>query len=80
MLTVEILLLLTRTFVFQIIQSNQRDFTKNQLGFLSNLLYGSAPLTTDSRVSTFESQPGLFSNLVGTGLMGAGLMREYGRS
>jgi len=59
---------------------NQRDFSKNQLGFLSNLLYGSAPLTTDSRVSTFESQPGLFSNLVGTGLMGAGLMREDGRS
>ena len=55
---------------------NQRDYTSRQLGNLANLLYGSAPLIQDARVSTYDAQPGLFQNVFGTGLAGAGLFNS----
>tara|TARA_Y100000114_G_scaffold32779_2_gene28150 strand:- start:577 stop:1614 length:1038 start_codon:yes stop_codon:yes gene_type:complete len=55
---------------------NQRDYTTRQLGNLANLLYGSAPLIQDARVSTYDAQPGLFQNVFGTGLAGAGLFKS----
>ena len=55
---------------------NQRDYTTRQLGNLANLLYGSAPLIQDARVSTYDAQPGLFQNVFGTGLAGAGLFNS----
>ena len=52
------------------------DYTQRQLGNFANLLYGSAPLIQDARVSTYDAQPGLFQNVFGTGLAGAGLFNS----
>lgn len=52
----------------------QRDFTKDQLGFLSNILRG-VPIQPDRTVSTFQQQPGIFQSALGSGLAGLGLYR-----
>ena len=52
----------------------QRDFTRDQLGFLSNILRG-VPIQPDRTISTFQQQPGIFQSALGSGLAGLGLYR-----
>ena len=55
---------------------NQRDYTRNQLAGLAGLLYG-APIQPNVVRSTYEQQPGLFQQMAGAGLAGAGLYKNY---
>ena len=53
----------------------QQNFTRDQLGFLSNILQG-LPVQPNQIQSTYQKQPGLFQTLVGTGLQGLGLYKS----
>ena len=55
----------------------QQGYSKDQLGFFSNLLRG-VPITPQQTTSTFQQQPGLFQSLLGAGLSGLGLYKGYG--
>ncbi len=55
----------------------QEGYSKDQLGFFSNLLRG-VPVTPQQTTSTFQQQPGLFQSLLGAGLSGLGLYKGYG--
>ena len=55
----------------------QQGYSKDQLGFFSNLLRG-VPVTPQQTTSTFQQQPGLFQSLLGAGLSGLGLYKGYG--
>jgi len=50
----------------------QQGFTKDQLGFYSNILRG-VPVQPQQTVSTFQAQPSLFQSVLGAGLSGLGL-------
>lgn len=50
----------------------QQGFTKDQLGFYSNILRG-VPVQPQQTVSTFQAQPNLFQSVLGAGLSGLGL-------
>jgi hypothetical protein len=50
----------------------QQGFTKDQLGFYSNILRG-IPVQPQQTVSTFQAQPSLFQSIAGAGLTGLGL-------
>ena len=50
----------------------QQGFTKDQLGFYSNILRG-VPVSPQQTVSTFQAQPSLFQSVLGAGLSGLGL-------
>ena len=55
----------------------QEGYSKDQLGFFSNLLRG-VPATPQQTVSTFQQQPGLFQQALGAGLSGLGLFKGFG--
>tara|TARA_R100001015_G_C4619796_1_gene176600 strand:- start:167 stop:1348 length:1182 start_codon:yes stop_codon:yes gene_type:complete len=52
----------------------QQGFTKEQLGFLGNILFGT-PVRPEQQISTYQQQPGLFQTGVGLGLQGLGLYK-----
>lgn len=54
----------------------QMDYTQGQLGFFSNILRG-VPVRPQQTVSTFQQQPSLFQNVLGTGLGALGLYRAF---
>lgn len=58
--------------------SQQQDPYK-QLGFLSDILRGSANLAATGGKTVYEQQPSVLSQLVGPGLLGLGLYKEFGR-
>jgi len=53
----------------------QQNFTRDQLGFLSNILQG-VPVQPDQIQSTYARQPTLFQTLLGGGLQGLGLYKS----
>ena len=53
----------------------QQNFTKDQLGFLSNILQG-LPVQPNQIQSTYARQPNLFQSLLGGGLQGLGLYKS----
>ena len=53
----------------------QQNFTRDQLGFLSNILQG-LPVQPDRIESTYARQPTLFQTLLGGGLQGLGLYKS----
>jgi hypothetical protein len=55
----------------------QQGYSKDQLGFFSNLLRG-VPTQPQTSTSTFTQQPGLFQQALGAGLTGLGLYKGYG--
>tara|TARA_R110002110_G_scaffold315935_2_gene528943 strand:+ start:474 stop:1910 length:1437 start_codon:yes stop_codon:yes gene_type:complete len=55
----------------------QQGYSKEQLGFFSNLLRG-VPVAPQASTSTFTQQPGLFQQALGAGLSGLGLYKGYG--
>ena len=55
----------------------QQGYSKDQLGFFSNLLRG-VPVAPQASTSTFTQQPGLFQQALGAGLSGLGLYKGYG--
>ena len=57
---------------------NQRDFTRNQLNYLSQLLQG-VPVQANQVQSTYQQQPGLFQTMFGAGLSGLGFLRGAGQ-
>lgn len=58
----------------------QQQMPYKQLGFLSDILRGSASLAATGGKTVYEQQPSPISQLVGPGLLGLGLYREFGRS
>lgn len=54
----------------------QQGFTQGQLGFFSNILRG-VPVQPQGTVSTFQQQPSLFQNVLGTGIGALGLYRAF---
>ena len=58
--------------------SQQQDPYK-QLGFLSDILRGSANLAATGGKTVYEQQPSVLSQMVGPGLLGLGLYKELGR-
>lgn len=57
----------------------QQQMPYKQLGFLSDILRGSASLAATGGKTVYEQQPSPLSQLVGPGLLGLGLYREMGR-
>jgi len=58
----------------------QQQMPYKQLGFLSDILRGSASLAATGGKTVYEQQPSPLSQMVGPGLLGLGLYREFGRS
>ena len=54
--------------------TRQRDYTRDQLNYLSSILQG-VPIKPDQSVSTYTQQPGLFQTALSAGLGGLGLYR-----
>lgn len=59
--------------------TQQQDPYK-KLGFLSDILRGSANLTATGGKTVYEQQPSPLNQLVGPGLLGLGLYREFNKS
>jgi len=57
----------------------QQQYPYKQLGFMSDLLRGSANLAATGGKTVYEQQPSPLSQLVGPGLLGLGLYREFGK-
>lgn len=57
----------------------QQQMPYKQLGFLSDILRGSASLAATGGKTVYEQQPSPLSQLVGPGLLGLGLYREMNR-
>lgn len=55
----------------------QQQMPYKQLGFLSDILRGSASLAATGGKTVYEQQPSPISQLVGPGLLGLGLYREF---
>ena len=53
----------------------QQNYTRDQLGFLSNILQG-LPVQPNQTQSTYARQPTLFQSLLGGGLQGLGLYKS----
>ena len=64
--------------MYQDFISQQQDPYK-QLGFLSDILRGSANLAATGGKTVYEQQPSVLSQMVGPGLLGLGLYKELGR-
>ena len=58
--------------------AQQQDPYK-QLGFLSDILRGSASLAATGGKAVYEQQPSVLSQIAGPGLLGLGLYREFGK-
>jgi len=57
----------------------QRQMPYKQLGFLSDILRGSASLAATGGKAVYEQPPSPLSQMVGPGLLGLGLYREFGK-
>lgn len=57
----------------------QQQMPYKQLGFLSDILRGSASLAATGGKAVYEQAPSPLSQMVGPGLLGLGLYREFGR-
>ena len=57
----------------------QQQMPYKQLGFLSDILRGSASLAATGGKTVYEQQPSPLSQMVGPGLLGLGLYREFGK-
>ena len=57
----------------------QQQMPYKQLGFLSDILRGSASLAATGGKAVYEQQPSPLSQMVGPGLLGLGMYREFGR-
>lgn len=58
----------------------QQQHPYKQLGFLSDLLRGSANLAGTGGKAVYEAPPSLLAQAVGPGLLGLGLYREFAKS
>jgi hypothetical protein len=58
----------------------QQQMPYKQLGFLSDILRGSASLAATGGKTVYEQQPSPLSSVVGPGLAALGAYREFGRS
>ena len=58
----------------------QQQYPYKQIGFMSDLLRGSANLAGTGSKTVYEQSPSMLSQLVGPGLLGLGMYREFGRS
>lgn len=59
---------------------NQQRYPYTQIGFMSDLLRGSANLAQTGGRAVYEAPPNPLSQIVGTGLLGLGAYREFGKS
>ena len=57
---------------------NQRDFPRQQLGFMSGILRG-VPVSPTMETTKWAAQPNPLQQMMGFGLGGMGLMRSLGR-
>ena len=55
----------------------QQQYPYKQLGFMSDLLRGSANLAGTGGKTVYEAQPSQLSQMVGPGLLGLGIYREF---
>lgn len=55
----------------------QQQYPYKQLGFMSDLLRGSANLASTGAKSVYEAPPSQLSQIVGPGLLGLGIYREF---
>jgi len=58
----------------------QQQYPYKQLGFMSDLLRGSANLAGAGARTIYEPAPSPLSQIVGPGLLGLGMYREFGKS
>ena len=58
----------------------QQQYPYKQIGFMSDLLRGSANLAGAGARTMYEAPPSALSQIVGPGLLGLGMYREFGRS
>ena len=56
--------------------TRQRDYTRDQLNYLSSILQG-VPIKPDQSVSTYTQQPGLFQTALSAGLGGLGCIELH---
>ena len=56
---------------------NYQNYPYKQLGFMSDLLRGSANLAGTGGKTVYEAQPSQLSQMVGPGLLGLGIYREF---
>lgn len=59
---------------------NQQQYPYKQLGFMSDLLRGSANLAGTGGKTVYEAPPSQLSQIVGPGLLGLGIYREFMKS
>ena len=57
----------------------QQQYPFKQLGFMSDILRGSANLAGTGGKTVYEQQPSLLSQITGPGLLGLGLYREFNK-
>ncbi len=57
----------------------QQQYPYKQIGFMSDLLRGSANLAGAGARTMYEAPPSALSQIVGPGLLGLGMYREFGR-
>jgi hypothetical protein len=57
----------------------QQQMPYKQLGFLSDILRGSANLAATGGRTVYEQPPSMLSQMVGPGLLGLGMYREFGK-
>jgi hypothetical protein len=55
----------------------QQQYPYKQLGFMSDLLRGSANLAGTGGKTVYEAPPSQLSQIVGPGLLGLGIYREF---
>lgn len=56
---------------------NQQQYPYKQLGFMSDILRGSANLAATGGKAVYEAPPSQLSQIVGPGLLGLGIYREF---
>jgi hypothetical protein len=59
---------------------NQQQYPYKQLGFMSDILRGSANLAGTGGKAVYEAPPSQLSQIVGPGLLGLGIYREFMKS
>lgn len=60
-------------------EMERQQYPYKSIGFMSDILRGSSNLAGTGGKSVYESSPSMLSQLVGPGLLGLGLYREFGK-